>query len=85
LNLGSNFVVLNKIAAVCGCQAKIHRLNKAAIVLEVAAQYLLCQFVGLQPPLLRDLGELRFFWRLKSHFHGHSLERFMNAVKHHSP
>ena len=83
MNLGPHFVVLNKIAAIGSRQSQIDSLNKTAVVLKVTAQDLLRQFVGLQPQLRRDLRELLFLCGLKSHFHAHSLERFMGAVKHH--
>ena len=78
MNLGPHFVVLHKVDAIGSGQAKIHRLNEAAVVLLLTGQHLLSQFVGFQSSLRR---ELRFLCGLKSHFHRHSLERAMWRVK----
>src|SRR5208337_2453313 len=81
LQLGPDFFVLHKLAALRSRQTEIHSLDEAGVVLQVAAQNLLRQLVGFHPSLGCDLGKLGFFFGLKMYFHGDSLGRFARAVK----
>jgi hypothetical protein len=61
--------MFHELAAIGRGEADINRFDKASVILKVAAENLLHEFVGFQAALGGDLSQVLFFIGLEANFH----------------